>query len=69
MFVGGYWLVLGVFVGVSATHLRPNFCSGFIRKVQLVDDVVLNDGGVYEWFMDILKNPFEALFEALFTCH
>ena len=38
-------------------------------KVQLVDDVVLNGRGVYKWFMDVRKNPFEALLEALYICH
>ena len=40
-----------------------------IPYMEGVDDVVLNGRGVYEWFMDILKNPFEALLEALFICH
>ena len=34
-----------------------------------VDDMVLNDEGVYEWFMNVLKNPFEALLETLLICH
>jgi len=40
-----------------------------MSKMQLVDDVVLNGRGVYEWFIDVLKNPFEALLESLFICH